>query len=406
MTPGTGAVVGIGATRRTGGVRAGKIEAVERDLQPLLLALRAQAPAGLGLEQVERDFGDREDRRQGQLRLAGIEQQLAAALAQVDLARQAFGAGEIRLRSQAEAVERSLQRVTPQILVVQGPAGFQLADPALRLIGLQQLAGGRVERHVASQLRQRAEIEEAGAGPSLDRAAGSIVAPVEAEIAGRDAQPVGGLQLDPLAGQRPLAGPVARLDPAAQTGQVEFRQFRREADTQFLKRQVGRQPATAVAHFAPKPQGAATVRQMYRVIDPALPAGQVGIVELHVEARREVGELPRLQGLQQVALELAAQVEAVGEGARRHRREPEAMAVAAIVEAEIDVFENQRRRLPLAVVPDQRGVADANPRLRQQPFERSRVALAGGIEAGDRNPPIDSRAGRAAPGFRKPAAPA
>jgi len=386
---GTVAVVDIAAARRASGVRAGKVETVEGHFQPLLLALRAQAPVGSGLEQVERNFGHREHCRQRQGRLLRIKQQIATPLVQVDLPGETGRPREIRLGTQPQAVERGLQRIALQGFVVHGPARLQFGDAPLRTIGLQKAAGGRIERHVAGQLRQRPEVEETGAGPPLDRTAGSIVAPVETEVAGRDAQAVVSLQFDPLAGKRPLAGPVARLDPAAQAGQIEFRQFLRQTDAQLLKRQVGGQPTAAIAHFPPQTQGTAPVRQMHGVIDPALPAGQIGIVELNIEPRRQIGKLPRLQRLQQVALEFAAQVKAVGQRCRRHRRQPQTMAMAAIVEAEINVFQNQRRRLPLAVVPDQGRVADANPRLRQQPVESGGIAVALRLQAGNRNPPIN-----------------
>ena len=68
-----------------------------------------------------------------------------------------------------------------------------------------------------------------------------------------------------------------------------------------------------------------------------------------------------------VAADVPAQVERLGELCRRYAGEPEAMMAEAILEAELDVLQNQRRSVAKLVAPGDRRVMNDNPALPQQP---------------------------------------
>jgi hypothetical protein len=110
-----------------------------------------------------------------------------------------------------------------------------------------------------------------------------------------------------------------------------------------------------------------------RIVDPGAPDGEVGVVDLD-----EYLPVPQLQLAEMAAVKVPAQVDRGGQSGRRRGSEAEAVLATVVVEAEIDRFENQRRRLPHGVLPGHGRAADANSFLRQNPVAGGVVTSLGG----------------------------
>jgi hypothetical protein len=93
-----------------------------------------------------------------------------------------------------------------------------------------------------------------------------------------------------------------------------------------------------------------------------------------------------------LAVKITPQIELRGEFGRRQGSQAETVLAPIIVEGEVQVLENQRRRIAPGVLPDHRCAVDANALLRQHPVRNSRVAaLPVDRDAGDIELAVASR---------------
>ena len=189
-----GAIAGVAINPlgRTGGIRAGKLELVEANIG----ASRAVLPVGTGLQRSQRDVRFRKNSGQRQAGAAGIHDQVAAFLAQVDHAGQALRPREIAAGFQPQVVKSRFQAIAAQGIAIQRPAGFQFGDTPLRPVLFEQFAAFRIERHVGSQFGQHRQIEEGRAGGAVNLGTRRVLAPLQIEIGGCDTHAIQGQQLD------------------------------------------------------------------------------------------------------------------------------------------------------------------------------------------------------------------
>ena len=153
--------------------------------------------------------------------------------------------------------------------------------------------------------------------------------------------------------------------------EVEFGEVGAQLQAQVGQAHVGGgRDQLPAGEAQPQAQRAAAGGQADRVVDPAAPAGEVGVVELGVGLA-----LPEIDAVEVLAAKVAADVDARGQRARRFRGDAEAVAAAAVVELEVEALEFESRRRAQLVDPGDLRIADHHAVLRQQPV--GEVVLAG-----------------------------
>ena len=104
------------------------------------------------------------------------------------------------------------------------------------------------------------------------------------------------------------------------------------------------------------------MRQGHRVVNPVPPDRQIGIIDLRVELAG-----PILQRGKISPPKISTDVDTRGEAFGRQRRQSKAMLPTDIVERKIHVFQNQRRSAAQCVLPHQRGAANTDVPLVENP---------------------------------------
>src|SRR5499426_2240060 len=130
----------------------------------------------------------------------------------------------------------------------------------------------------------------------------------------------------------------------------------------------------------PELERAAAAPHVERVVDPRLPGRQVDIVERGVQAAvplRELGD--------GTADEIAPQLERRGELVRQLGADREAMVAAVVLQQEVEALEADRRGAAPLIEPFDRGLADDDLTVLEQPVGGAAVPLRVGLhgEAGD-----------------------
>ena len=240
-----------------------------------------------------------------------------------------------------------------------------------------------IQRQMGGQAAQNTQIDHVEADIAGNCGRPGNLPQIDKEIGRCHTHAVVGQQFNLVAGHRPAVRRITPLQPPAHAGQIQFRHLAPEADLHRLQRQIGGQAPLAVAEIAPDPQGAPSLRQLHRVIDPGPPAGEIGVIEFDEQFARQMR-----QRVVEIAMHFAANIDMGRQRRRRRGRNTKTVPPAAIVEGQLQVFQHQWRRLPQAIIPDHHRVADANPPLLQHPARECRIALALRRDAGDGDPPV------------------
>lgn len=151
--------------------------------------------------------------------------------------------------------------------------------------------------------------------------------------------------------------------PPFKSQQIQFGQIWLQLQAQVGEADIGGgRDQLLVGKSQPQPQGAAALRQGHRIIDPGAPDGKVGIVQFGVDLA-----FPFRQPVEIAPPEIAADVDACRESARRFGGEAEAMAAAVVVELKVQALQFQWRCVAQLVAPGDAGIADDDAILGQQP---------------------------------------
>ena len=275
------------------------------------------------------------------------------------------------------------------------PLGGKCADLALRCVIGQQLTRSRIERQVAGEASQGADVETTGAGAAGRRLASCRGVPIDMKIGRIELYRLGILvdagsqrprrQLDFPTGQRETGRRKFGGQTARHLFEVKRRQLLGQAQTDVLQRDIGGDFAqAALRETEPGAQRAAPMRQRDRIVDPLPPNRQVGVSNLRIGLPR-----PRLHRLDIRSAKIATQVDRRRQRFGRPRGQAETVAVAVVVERQVEVFEHQFGRLAQFVLPNQRRAANADTPLRQDPVRDIAIALLRvQWNTGDENPAI------------------
>jgi hypothetical protein len=162
----------------------------------------------------------------------------------------------------------------------------------------------------------------------------------------------------------------ARANAAGQVVQLKRRQVFRQTKVDVVERDVSRQLVKAtIRKPEPGPHRASTMGQGHRVIDPGAPDGQIGIVDLG-----EGLPLPGGRVRDRPAVKITPQVQLRGEFGRWQGSQAETVLAAIVVEGQVQILEDQWRRISFGVLPDHRCAVDANAFLGQHPVGSTVVA--------------------------------
>ncbi len=355
--------------RNAGHVRVGECQVVDHQAAPAWRLVPAAAPA----QAVE-----------GECRLSEYSRQAQPQLRRIDLERAATGValdlpGEIgqprlvvdRRHAQPAEAGRNAEIVETRLRSV--PAQPQGVEAALRLQRLQPRTQGGVHRQARQDGLPAAQAER----PGRDLAPRG--APAETDIEGC-AQGAALLRHAQVFEGDALAAGVALPDGlAAHLRQPQRRQAFAERGFDRAQIHAGRHAGERAARH-PECQ-----RQR-----PPTPARLIGQRQPMGEARkrdachrRVDGAVPGPDVVRVAAVEAGFDRQRPRQPGRRDRAQLQAMGTARVGEQEIDVLQDERRRVAHFVQPGQRGRAHVHPALPQQPAGEA----AGGIGRVDGDAP-------------------
>ena len=369
-------VKAVGALRRTGGVRAGKLHPLDLNIDHAGL----DAPLRIRPQAVKTDLGLGKYRRQEQGGRPGIDMHRTAALRQINRTAQIFRPGEIALGPHAQAAEFGFHPVARKAVIFPAPVAADLADLTLRRIRLQQVPGLRVERQVIRQMGQF--IETQAVGCELPFLCAILCLPVKQEIHRRQLHAAVRTQLQAFCRQLPALCPPGRQQPPPQGGQIEYRPGLPQLHAHTVERQIHGHTDVTVTQFGPQAQCALPVGQRYRIIKPGPPGIKVGIGQIQVDPAIHFAPLQR-PALLHIAVQIAAYIQPPRQGRWRQGRQGKPVATTAVVQTHLHIFQHQRRRATQGVLPEQGGISDANMFLGQQPVQAIAAAPFAAADAGD-----------------------
>ena len=355
-----------------GGIGIVELDAVERQLQPPIAAL----PAALGAQAVEVEAAGIEHHRQIEVHAAAGQAETPAIRVAIDAPRQAAQPGPALAREQADAVEARRERPVARRPRLAAPRQAHFLHAATGLEAGQPCAHAFLQRQVAREHRERREIEPVRAhGAAGDRPIGRLLEP-EFEVGGRHREAVGQAKRQSARAQ-PAAGRVPRQREAArQVRDPQLGQGLGETGADPVEREIrGQRQRAFLLRIQPGTQPAVP-RERQRVVQPGLPAAQVGALELQVQAADRRPGTPQV-GEPQPASQLPAHAQRGGQRLRRPGVERDPQRAAAAIDAEGHVLECQRGCGTQLVLPYQAGAMDRDLALGEQPVEPAALPALG-----------------------------
>ena len=380
----------VHAGSRAGGFRIGEGKPRQINIQPRL----AEGPAGLRIQALQLRPRNREDPRQINAGACAVQREVAALFIDRGLPRQTGKPRQIALGVERQALEAALQRIRFQIAGngVALPAGIEAGELPARMVCGKESADIRRQRQIRRQLTQSAQVDLVGrqaargivplriripGKPEIHRGDADAGGSIRAGVGGFRRRRFGGRRLLGCSHQRQLA--AARNDaairplhahPAGGLGQREHRQLRMQLHGDIAQQQIGGHLTQRAAFDSrPETQGALTARKRQRIVDPLPPGRQIDIIDFGKNMT-----FPVIKAIDIAAGKIAANIDVRSQRRRRLRRQAETSPPAEIVEAEIQRFQAQRRRLPHSIFPDQRGVMDTDAALGEHPVRKCRTA--------------------------------
>ena len=387
----------IGATRRPGRIRPGKISLFQRHFD----AVRVDRPPRLRTQRVEHDFRFGENLGQVEHRSLHVEADPAFLLAGFKGTCQSTHPRQVPFSFPRQTGKPGFDAVGLDAFRRALPFGAQSVDLALRRIVRQQLARLRVKRQVIGEQRQIGQIQLAGAERTQPVLATDQRLPVKMKIGWGDvysamngtfgaaillrcfSAPTDDFDRSPI--HREALGRKAPAQPPADPFEIKHRQTFGQLNLDVAQGDVaGHRARPTIAERQPGPECATPLRQAQGIVDPALPDGQIGIGHLGKNLA-----IPVHQPLDATPVQFATQIDLGRHRLRRYGGHAETVRAPIIVEGEIDILENQRRRLAQLVLPDQRCTFNAQPVLCQHPIAERIVAIRGSHRhAGDKEMPL------------------
>ena len=312
--------------------------------------------------------------------------QPAAAFVALDAARKPGEAGPRALRGDAQVGESAAAAPTAGRMMRTAPGQLHVLQAAARRVAGQARARALVQRQVGSQRGQRADVEPAGLELAHGRARFDGRAMAQQQVGRRDTDAAHCGQAQALGSQLVAAVGLARgLEPPADRGQFQQRQIVAQAHGDVGQAQVGGDGRRLQARERePHSQAAAAARQVDRIVEPVAPDREVGVFEFGVGLA-----LPRIEAGEVGAAQVAAHNHARRQFCRRIGGQGEAVAVAVVLQVELDALQGQWRRSAQFVVPAHDRVLHDHAVLRQQPVGKAALAALGRhVEAGDEITPV------------------
>ena len=120
----------------------------------------------------------------------------------------------------------------------------------------------------------------------------------------------------------------------------------------------------------PHPRTAIALIQRIRQRQPRLPLLEVGTVNARIQRTA-----PILDVRHTLPVKAATHVERLRQLLRRRRSQPEIMLPTPVMQAQINIAQDQRGRVALRVIPDQCGMRHTHLALRQQPVAKAAFRL-------------------------------
>ncbi len=342
---------------RAGCVTVGERDTRERDRGGFAVAF----PADVATQCLECDrLG--EDRRQRERRLAAVEANLAAALArfeaacEVDRAGVRVGCGDPRI-AKVGLCGKPLGRLDGthpfQDTVAQRPARIVHADLAPQRLPDRQLRRNR------GQWRER----ELGNGEAAACCALTV----------GDRQREIGRRMRNAVRQREthLTRHELRLPGRAFPGRASREMRKRERCKSIAERRArvvelevrGHRDRLRLREIDPRAERTVAAVHRERQWQPFAPRADVRVFEPQIHPPAQTRPV-----VERVPGDVDAQVQRRGDLRRRHAGQAGVMAAKALLQAKVDVIEQQLRRAPVLVVPRDERVANDNLRLPHQPI--------------------------------------
>ena len=360
------AVVGVTAEGIAAEIGIGERHRADLHLQDAALAL----PIELAVQAVERKARLRKHARQLDLGAARLQVQPPARLRRLDRAGKLGEARQRLARLEPQIEEAGAGAVLRRRRDCALPFEAHVAELAARLEleGEPAHIGG--QRQCFGEVRERRELQRIRAHHAALRLPGEL------EIDWRQRRATRRRERQLARRQLVAVGAVARLQPPAERAELERRQRIGEFRLDAGERHVGGGLARRAAlDGGPQPHCALTVLQLERVIEPGPPCGEVGIAELGIDLTADLRKA--------AADKLGAQLEARAERFRQPAGEPDRMALAVVLQAQVDRREHERRRGALLVAPLDFRVAHLDVVLAEQPVAEAALVGRGELHPGD-----------------------
>ena len=238
-------------------------------------------------------------------------------------------------------------------------------------------------------LGHHADVEALGLELAAGDGAALALAPGDAQVALRPGQAVAGAKAEATHGDRGAIAEPLGIDPAGDLLERERLDARVQAQRDRAQGDVERDAGRlAAAHLEPGAQRAVAFAQLERQRNAPTQLAQVGARQLSVGVAAPEAPVAAL-GEQRLG-EAAAQAEALAPARGRRRIEPQVVLAQAVANHELDVAQDQRRRLARVVEPAHGAGADHELVLLEEPLGGAAVVLAPGrageVETGDPDP--------------------
>ena len=353
-----------------GPCRVGVVElgAVERDLHPFIAAL----PATLGAQTVEVEAAGIEHRRQVDVHARTGELEAAAVRVTVDAPRQPAQAGPALARQEADVFETRSQRPVARRPRLAAPRQAQVLDLAAGLEARQPRTHAGIEGQIARQRGERGKVEPVRGHRAARRFARVALIEPQREIGGRDGQAVGQGQGQATRAEAAALFTARQRQPPVEPGEIERRQRLPELRLHAIERDIRGHVEAALAIGVRPRTHAPVAGKRQRVIEPRLPAAEVGALEFHVHAASR-----RRQPLQADEARRARHFATHDQRRRQRRRRPrierKAHRAAAPLELKGHAIEHQRGRRARLVLPGHARAVDEDLALGEQPGEPAAV---------------------------------